>query len=276
MGTSAWWTVGFVVLTLASPAWGGWLIEEVTRGAGAEGRQQLVLQGNRLKTVMVAADVQPQQAFIVDLDAQTVTHVDYAERRYVAANVEEYAREIGRAAQAAMGQAAEALKQMEEAMKGLPPEQRQMMEAMMKGRGMPARSSSACVEPRRQVRRTGQQATVAGYRAERVELLADGKLEAELWLAPELRAWRELDPAKLERFTAAMARALPGCAGPDRPGLLGADPAWRLAGEGFPVRAVAHGVTVEVVRAESRPIPVSEFQPPAGFARAALGDLLGR
>ncbi len=57
-----------------------------------------------------------------------------------------------------------------------------------------------------EVRRTGQQATIAGYPAVRHDVLADGRLESEVWIARGITAWRELDPRRFERFTAEMAK----------------------------------------------------------------------
>lgn len=105
----------------------------------------------------------------------------------------------------------------------------------------------------------------------------DGKLESELWIAKGIAAWRELDQRKLERFASEMAK-LAGC-GQGRQGLLGSDPSWKAAGEGYPVRTVDRsggGWTVEVVKAENRNIPAAEFQPPAGFARKTFREMLGQ
>ena len=80
-----------------------------------------------------------------------------------------------------------------------------------------------------------------------------------------------------------MAKALeglPGC-GRSRARQAGADPydpAWKLAAEGYAVRTVDHGAAggavVEVVKAESRNVPAAEFQPPAGFKRQSLKELM--
>ena len=41
----------------------GWIIEQVVKGEGEGGRQQVVLQANRMKTLMVDANGQPSAAF---------------------------------------------------------------------------------------------------------------------------------------------------------------------------------------------------------------------
>ena len=262
-----------LALIWANTASAGWVIEQIAKGGGEGGRQQVLVQANRMKSVMLGPDGRPAATFILDLDAQTITHVDYQQRQVMTAAVQEYVQAIRGAQEAGMAQA---MREMQERLKSMPPEQRQMAEQMMRSQmGQAGGTGQECREPRTEVRRTGQQATIAGYPAVRYDVLADGKLEAEVWAAPAITAWRELDPRKLERFTAEMAK-LAGC-GPGRPGLLGADASWKLSSEGYPVRTVdPGGVTIEVVKAESRTIPAAEFQPPAGFARKTLRDMMGR
>ncbi|MBI3065802.1 MAG: DUF4412 domain-containing protein [Deltaproteobacteria bacterium] len=69
---------------------------------------------------------------------------------------------------------------------------------------------------------------------------------------------------------------LAGCPGQGRRVASGADQSWKLAGEGYPVRTVERrgGTMVEVVKAERRAIPAEEFQPPAGFARKSLREVM--
>jgi hypothetical protein len=270
------WGVLAGVLAGAGPAYAGWVIDQVTRGEGGGGRMQVLLQANQMKNVLLGQDGRPAMAFIVDLNAETITQVDYPGQRYMAATIQEYGQWIGRARQAVSGQMGRVMEQMQEALKDMPPEQRQRMEQMMRSRmGQAAQAPQECREPQIEVRRTGQQATIAGYPAARFEVLADGKADSEVWIAQGITAWREMDPQKLQRFAAEMAK-MAGC-GAGRAGAFGADPSWKLAAEGYPVRSVhpASGATVEVVKAESRAIPPAEFQPPAGFARQTLQQMLG-
>jgi hypothetical protein len=258
----------------------GWIIDQAVKGGGEGARQQVLIQADRMKTLFFGEDGKPALAFILDLDAQTITQVDYQHRHYVTSTVQEFVQVMRGAMELGSEQMAQAMKQMQEALKELPPEQRKMMEEMMHSRmpqGEPG--TEACREPRMELRKTGQQATIAGYSAVRYDVLADGTLETELWIAKGITAWRELDPKKLERLSAEMAK-LAGCGpGKGRRGLPAHDPAWKLAHEGYPVRVVAGGggdVTVEVVKAESRTVPMAEFQPPAGFARKSPREMMGR
>ncbi len=262
------------------PARAGWVIDQVVKGGGEGAKQQVMLQANQMKMLMLGTDGQPLHAFILNLNAETITQVDYKKGQYVASTVQEFGQMMQGVMDAASEQMAKAMKQMQENMKDMPAEQRKMMEEMMRSH-MPksAPTPEDCREPKVEVEKTGQQATIAGYQAVRYDMLIDGKLESEMWLAKTLAAWRELDLKKLERFSAEMAKMAPRCGGAQgRHGFRPDDPAWKLAGEGYPVRTVHRAggqVTIEVVKAETRAIPDAEFQPPPGFAKKTLRDMIG-
>lgn len=271
-GSLAWSLLG--IAAYASQASAGWVIDQVMKGGDEAGRQQVVLQANQMRTLMLGPDGKPEMAFILDLNGETITQVNYRERTYTSAKVQEYAQMIQGAVKGAMSE-------VEKAMKDMPAEQRQMMEQMM-GSKMPKAGSNPgdCREPRIEMRKTGQQATIAGYPAVGYEVVADGKSESELWIAKGITAWKELDPKKLERVMSELAKVAPRC-GPasGRQAGMGEDQAWKLAGEGYPVKTVDRrggNTTVEVVKAESRTVPASEFQPPANFTRQTLNEMMGR
>ena len=265
--------VGAALLTTlasCSVASAGWVIQQAVTGSAA-GTQQIVLQSNRIKTVVLEPDGRPSTAFIVDLNTDTIIQVNYAERTYVSASFRDYVDTMRGRTQQASAQVAEATRQMEVAMKEMPPEQRRVVEQMMRAHGGGA--PRECRELAFDVRATREQATIAGYRAVRHDVVADGAAQSQVWVARDLTAWREIDPTKLQRLAAEMTR-LAACA-PAANGAAAAG-AWRTAGEGYPMRTVVRsGETIEVTKVESRPVSPSEFQAPAGFARKPLNESLG-
>jgi len=250
----------------------GWVIDQAEKGAGDAGKQQILLQANQMKTVVLGPDGKPESAFIMDLNTETFTQVNYPEGSYMTANVQEYAQKM----EGAMKQAT---KTMEDAMKNMSPEQRKAMERAM-GSRMPKAGAGpeACPERKLEIRKTDQQATIAGYPAVNYEVVVDGKTQTELWIAKGITVAKELDPQKLERMMNAFSKAVPLCGSVlDRRAGASRDQAWKLVSEGYPVRTVdrgGSGTTVEVIKAESRSIPSLEFQPPADFTRKTLKETM--
>jgi len=269
------------------PAAAGWVIDEEVKGIDGDGRppvrQQAMLQANRMKRVMLGADGSPTHAFILNLDAETITTVDYQGRRYMSGTLQEFVQmttDMMKMAQDALGQMGDVMARMRESMKNMPPEQRQMMEETMRSR-MPQAGAAPqeCRTPKVEVRRTGQEATIAGYRAAQYEVVADTRPESEVWVARDLTAWRELDPQKLQRFGTEMAKIARCAPGQARAGFGHADQSIELAREGYPVRIVSKSggtMTSEVVKAATRPLPAAEFEPPAEFTQRGLREMMGR
>ena len=250
----------------------GWVIDQAEKGGGDTGKQQIMLQANQMKTVVLGPDGKPESAFIMDLNTETFTQVNYPEGSYITANVQEYAQKM----EGAMKQAT---KTMEDAMKNMSPEQRKAMERAM-GSRMPKAGAGpeACPERKLEIRKTDQQATIAGYPAVNYEVVVDGKTQTELWIAKGITVSKELDPQKLERMMNEFSKAVPLCGSVlDRRAGASRDQAWKLVSEGYPVRTVdrgGSGTTVEVIKAESRSIAPLEFQPPANFTRKTLKETM--
>jgi len=250
----------------------GWVIDQAEKGGGDAGKQQILLQANQMKTVVLGPDGKPESAFIMDLNTETFTQVNYPEGSYMTANVQEYAQKM----EGAMKQAT---KTMEDAMKNMSPEQRKAMERAM-GSRMPKAGAGpeACPERKLEIRKTDQQATIAGYPAVNFEVVVDGKTQTELWIAKGITVAKELDPQKLERMMNEFSKAVPLCGSVlDRRAGASRDQAWKLVSEGYPMRTVdrgGSGSTVEVIKAESRTIPPLEFQPPANFTRKSLKETM--
>ena len=275
--------VALGMLAAATPACAGWIIDEVV--GDDKQRQRLYLQANRLKTVSFDGN-RVTEAIVMDLDAQTIMQIDYKDRTYMTATAKEYAetmREGFKAMGDTMGgQLQSQMKEMEEQLKQLPPEQRRQLEAMMRQaqqgarkQAQPALKPEDCRPENVEVKRTGKNMTVAGYDASGYQIFNNGTLDSEVWIAPAITAVREIDPQKLERLVREMMKALPQC--PPRGQMFGVDPVWKLMKDGYPVRSVEKdgGSVTEVVKAESRSLGAGEFQPPSGFARKTLKEMMG-
>lgn len=265
------WSI-FMICAWTGPLSAGWVIDQVEKGTTDGSKQQITLQANQMKTALLGPDGNPQSAVIMDLNSDRLTHVDYRKQSYMSATVTEYVQTIQEATK-------KATSAIEEAMKNMPPEKRKAMEKML-GSRVPQGGSNpeACPERKIDVKKTGLQDTIAGYPAVNYEVSVDGKTQTELWITKDITAWKELDPQKLEHAMNELSKAVPRCgAFPGRQAGIGSDQAWKLMREGYPVRTVdrgGSGTTMEVVKADSRSVAVSEFQPPPNFAAKTLADMM--
>ena len=287
---SAWLAIAVLLLAImlgARPSAAGWLIDEQMNGIAATGGQpvlhQVMLQSNRMKRLTLSTDGGPTHAFIVNLDADTITQVDYQRRQYLTGTVQEFAQMAANAMkmmQDAQGPMADAMARMRESMKHMSPEQRKLVEDMMRPRTpQPGASVEECRQPEGELRKTGQEATIAGYRAAQYEVVADGKVQSEIWLAKDLTAWQELDPQKLQHFAAEILKIARCAPAQIRSNLPLTDQAMKHATEGYAVRAIVRNggnASTEVVKAISQPLPDAEFEAPAGFVRKSFSDMMRR
>lgn len=284
----------------------GWMIEEEIhyRAGSSTGplqalRNSLIISANRMKTTRLSWDENPLEALTIDLELQTLMTADYKRRMVVIGPVREYGVALWGLIQILGGPLAGPMRQRWESLQGMPFEQRQvgehqMLEEMMQSSvrsGPPAGilpSAEACREPKITTQSTADTARIAGYQATRYHIYEDGKFTQEIWVSRGITAWQEVDLKKLERFIQDMSskalEVLPGCGRGHGLGLpwLGPhpnDPAWRLVHEGYAVRIVNHGegggTGLNVVKAKSGAVPLTQFQPPTGFARQTfLGQLI--
>jgi Asp-tRNA(Asn)/Glu-tRNA(Gln) amidotransferase C subunit len=74
--------------------------------------------------------------------------------------------------------------QMEEQLKSLPPEQREAMARIMKGR-MPMPDAAPTSPP--EIRKTGETADISGFPCTRYDVYQDGEKRAEVWATPRSR-----------------------------------------------------------------------------------------
>lgn len=172
----------------------------------------------------------------------------------------------------------DAMAEMERQLESVPPAQRKMMERMMKGK-MPSMDQPK-VET--SVNRTGETDTIAGYKAEKVEVNSSDGSKQELWVVP----WSKLGGSEeiSEAFTGMSSLF------DDLMGALSQGPMSGFAGgksqsgwvdklkglEGFPVMAKAYDQAGKLVSEtllsdiEEVDIAASEFKAPKGYKRQKM------
>jgi len=270
------WSVFVGMLMWANQVSAGWVIDQVIKGK--EWRQQVIVQENRIKVTVLNKQGTPKSTVIMNPETEMITQVDYDGEQYTTAPLQEYAQFLQSLQQSFMPKIAEAMKRKQEQMKAMSPEQREKIERIMGSRmATGSLGSPDCPEPApTEVRKTEQKATIAGYSALRYDVLVDQKPQSELWIAKDITIGKELDSEKMARFSAELAK-LAACNPAIGRGELFSDAlSWKVVNEGYPVRIVRSDSekTIEVVKAENRPVPASEFEPPAGFRAAPLKEMI--
>jgi len=160
-----------------------------------------------------------------------------------------------------------------ERFKALPPEQRVLMEKLVKPVGPQNVGAS--------LKETGKTAKIAGYECAEYLIVSGGKVLREYWVSSLLRneVLKEIDPDSLERFAQAMECLLKG--NPFMPGVAKdqmIELSRQVAQKGVVLKSVYHmdvmgtemTVTTTVVSVRHQRIPASEFKVPEGYKRVEV------
>jgi len=124
------------------------------------------------------------------------------------------------------------------------------------------------------VRDLGAGERLQGYETRRFQVLLDGEVLEELWLAPKIQVASEID---LVAFGTAMQKMLGGGAGLSQ-GYEESETYRNLRAIGYPLRQVLFFVgeksTLEVTSVTVKELPLSDFTVPKGFTKIGYAELL--
>ncbi len=241
-------------------SWAGLIIEKEftfkVNGPQVEKQKTVTyFQNNKVKTV------QGNGSFvIIDLNKGTMAIVNPAKREYSLQKIEEI-----------MASMEKGMEQIKAQFKGLPPEQRAMIEKMM---GISADKPKSNLK----IKDTGERKKIAGFVAEHYVIM-DGKTKVgDYWVSRELRELikKEISEKKIDEFEKAMegmSKKMDMFGGSDISRLI--DLEQELNKKGEIVKQVHHPGKFkmvgrdmeEIVKVEKKDIPSSFFEIPKGFKR---------
>lgn len=157
---------------------------------------------------------------------------------------------------------------VEQMMKGVPEEQRKLIEQMMAKGNDPALQDVSVVK-------SGDGGTIAGYKTVKYKVLVDGELFKEIWLTPDSSLMQEYKPLipslkKFDSCTASMDM---------EPSPENSPEYQKLSAAGFELRSVRYEEgspepETDVVQLDKKAIPESEFKVPAGYKQVSFAELL--
>lgn len=157
---------------------------------------------------------------------------------------------------------------LEMMMKGLPPEQRKMMEQMMEEKAQKPFPEVKAIKE-------GGGGTIAGFKTTKYKVMVNGELYEEIWFATDPSLMKEIKPLvpvlrKFSKCSGEMAMER----GPETsPEYL------KLMEKGWEVKKLSHGEGVprtlnDVVKLEKKNIPDSEFTIPSGYRKVSFIEMM--
>jgi len=251
-----------LTLALASPALAGWVMEEViTVTGGPSTTNTIYMQDNKVK------NVSGQKEMMFDAEKGLIYFILPDRQAYWSGKPEEFQQGIKAGTD----------KMMEEHIKQMPPEQRQAFEQYQKQMEAQSRQAAAPKKFKVEVKKTSDQAKIAGYPGQKYQVWVDGVLKEELWLCPQLDFSDAGDPEKFRRLTE-------GMKGPGQEASYESSPEYQEITtdykKGYRLKSVNYddsgnaGFGNEVRKIEKKKIPASEFQVPKGYRKLSITELV--
>jgi hypothetical protein len=237
------------------------VVQKTTRGT-ATITNQIQIEKTRMRADMMNAGGR-KQVIVFDGNAQVLRIIDDEAKTYneiTKADVDQIASQM-----------AGAMSMMQQQMANMPPEQRAQMEAMMRGRGMPAGGA----QPKTEYVKTGTD-KVGKWTCTKYDAMRGGAKTAEMCTVdPKALGFTADDFTVTKQLGEFFGKLIP----------QQSDQLFRLGSvdekgfEGLPVRVVGTGPqasTTEVTDASRQSFPDSLFTVPAGYQKQAFGFGRGR
>ena len=258
--------VSFFVFTVI--AYAGWVMEETDGTTTYLGKGMIKAEYNNEGANF---------AYIIDANKDLISMVDKNRKIYGSGTADEYCK-----ATKAFGR-----EMQEQALAGLPPEQRKMIEEQMKQLQQKSAPIENMPKPVVSIKKTGSNDVIAEHKTDKYTVNVDGDKYQEIWIASDISIDDEMKKLRLDKFHLMMNR-MDKCMNPSEEvmGMM-ADPLdspeyKKLTEKGFVMREVYYtgGFSgpesqerKEVVRIEKKSISASEFKIPAGYKKVPVKEL---
>ncbi len=249
----------FITLFLASQAFAGWVMEEVTtRREGEKDTTIQYVQKNMVKSV-------DSETTMLDLEKGMIYFLIPEHKAYWSGTPEEWRKGME-----------EGQKQMEEAqLKKMTPEQRDAYKQYKKKMEEEAKKQTPKKKVKVDVKKTSGKATIAGYSGQKYQVWVDEKLKEELWICAKINPKDEIDLPKLVQLTKAMS-------GPEAEESYESSPEYMalLVEQGASLKTINYdeegnkNYVTETVKVEKKNIPNSEFEVPKGYKKLSTAEFL--
>lgn len=250
-----------IFLLLASQAFAGWVIEEVSGyPEGEETRETIYFQKNKIKTV------DSEQIMIFDLEKGMLYFLNPDREIYWSGTPEEFQEAMKEAMKLAME------KMLEKMLEEMAPEQREAYKQFMEGMEEETKEATPEKKVKVEVKKTSEKASVAGYSTQKYQVWVDGELKEELWISTEINLKDEIDLKKFVQFIQALSGAGEEESYESSPEYMG------LMKQGYWLRSINYslgkkGTVREATKVEKKRVPDSEFEVPKSYRKVSIGEM---
>jgi hypothetical protein len=220
----------------------GWTINEVTRYAGGEQfRSAITIDADRYKSQ------NGEETLIIDLKKETVYFVYDKEKRYFGGRVSDVVAELRKNAPSEMNEE----------------------ENVFSAEGDEEEEKTV------EIRRLKEQYVTGGFTGDKYQVLVDGELRKELFIAPKLTANAEIDPKKLSEIMLWLGGTIAPSA---KTHVELSDEYIKLMKQGYPIRTVEYDpggglILTTVVKAERKTVSPEEFALPKDYVQMSSREI---
>jgi uncharacterized protein DUF4412 len=235
-------TLIFAFAGLEKSAYSGLIMEQVNYQQGSNDKEKVTIyvQGNKFKQVENSGPFSP--AVIFDLNSGDIMFVNDEKKLYIILNRNEYLKYI---------------------------------ESVI-AENKDVSTSSRNVT----LKKTDETAAIAGYSSRKYEIYDNGKLQSEYWVSGDAGFSQELDMDKMSKLMNEVKRISQNVGG----SASISDNEYKIFEEiykdGYPMKTVYHSpegdktFIEEIISVKKQDLPLTEFQPPAGYEKITYQDIL--
>ncbi|QTA89069.1 DUF4412 domain-containing protein [Desulfonema magnum] len=243
-------------LGITSGAFAGWVFVEKSQGD----THTSYLQDNRMK--FVAGD----HLIIFDLDKNKICFADPKKKTYWMGSPEEFAAQTRKSME-------NIDKMMEKQLAKLPPAQREKMKSTILQQ---MKKHADAPLPKVEVRATDQSGKIAGYEVRKYEILFNGQLRQDQWIAKDIMVDKEVDMKRfgkmMKTFHAGIGRSAEDIA------MASPKVTELMSLKGWPLKKTdydeeGYPETDEVIKVEKKSLPPSTFDIPKGYRKLSMSEI---
>ena len=247
-----------LALAIASDAFAGWVFIQNSEGE----RQTSFIQDNKMRFVA------PDHILIFDLNKHNICFANPKEKTYWSGSPDEFSAQVRKGAE-------NLDKMLEQQLAQVPPQQREAFKQAIRQQ-IKTRVSTPAAKV--EIRLTEKFGKVAGYNVRKYEILINGQLRQDQWIAKDIRMHKTFDVKRFGKMMRAFHAGF-GKGGEDvafsSPQVMG------LLEKGWPLRKTdyddeGYRETEEVIKVRKKQLRGSLFDSPKGYRRISMREIFGK